>query len=190
MITQILERWKDGDQQASAELFELVYCDLKILAQKQMASENVGHTLQPTALVNELYVKLFSTTESRAWNSRRHFFGVASEAMRNILVDHARGRARIKRGGEFEKVQLHENIPDMPNSGTSVDVLEVHEALAKLEALDGEKAELVKLRYFCGLSLVEAAEILGVSRATAARLWTFTKAWLNAEISKKTEAPD
>ena len=162
----------------------MVYDELRRLAAARMRNEATEHTLQPTALVHEAYLRLLRS-EPQSWDNRRHFFSAAAEAMRRILIEHARSRDRIKRGGELHR----EPLPDIAIS-PSVDLSEiiaVHEVLEEFEREMPDKAELVKLRYFAGLDEVSAAETLGISRATASRWWTFSRAWLFQKISEKSQ---
>jgi RNA polymerase sigma factor (TIGR02999 family) len=172
-VTQLLEAAQCGDRQAAAALLPLVYDALRNLAAAKLASENPGHSLNATALVHEAYLKLVG---DRGFNDRLHFFRVAAEAMRQILVDRARRRKRLQHGGDHKRVGLSEavSLVDTPAD----DFLALHEALTRFTELDPQKAELVKLRYFAGLSELDAAEALGISRATASRHWTFARAWL------------
>lgn len=175
VISLILQRVSEGDAPAAAELLPLVYEELRRLAGARMRNEAVAHTLQPTALVHEAYLRLVGS-QPQGWENRGHFFGAAAEAMRRILIDHARQRGRIKRGGDLDRVPLADPLD---NSGYDPDeLLAVHEALEEFEQLMPDKAALVKLRYFAGLDESTAAESLGISRATASRWWVFARAWL------------
>ncbi len=174
-ISLILQRVSDGDAPAAAELLPLVYEELRRLAAARMRQEAVEHTLQPTALVHEAYLRLVGS-QPQDWENRGHFFGAAAEAMRRILIDHARQRGRLKRGGDLNRVPLADPLD---NSGYDPDeLLAVNEALEEFEQLMPKKAALVKLRYFAGLDEATAAESLGISRATASRWWVFSRAWL------------
>ena len=147
-----------------------------------MRNEAVGHTLQPTALVNEVYLRLVDQNHA-AWQNRSQFFGVAAQMMRRVLVDHARAQASEKRGGGARAITLDE-VRDTPHSsGTDVRILDLHEALEKLEALDPDQARIVELRYFTGLNIDETADALGVSPATVKREWTIARAWLRRELT-------
>ncbi len=172
-LTQLLEAAKCGDQQAGAELLPLVYDELRKLAAAKLAQENPGQTLDATALVHEAYLKLIG---DRGFNDRHHFFRVAAEAMRQILVDRARRRQRLRHGGDRERVSLSAaaSLVDTP----AAELLALDDALTRFTVLDPKKAELVKLRYFVGMSEQDAADALGISRATASRYWTFARAWL------------
>jgi len=180
-VTQILGQIEDGDGQAAAQLLPLVYDELRKLAAQRMTHERPGQTLQATALVHEAYLRLVDTDKAQHWKSRRHFFGAAAEAMRRILVDSARRKQGPKHGGGRQRVQVDEAYcVECPNAD---DLLALDEALARLASREPVKAEVVKLRYFGGLSLDEAAEALGISRATVKRHWTYARAWLYAELN-------
>ena len=168
-VTQILSAIEDGDAQAAERLLPLVYDELRKLAAQRMVQESPDHTLQATALVHEAYIRLVGTQKGQNWDSRGHFFAAAAEAMRRILVDSARRRQSAKRGGGWEKVDSSDS--NLLISVPDVDLLSIDDAICKLSQDEPQAAELVKLRYFVGLPQSEAAEILGVSRATAARYW-------------------
>jgi RNA polymerase sigma factor (TIGR02999 family) len=174
--TRILNAIGQGDPQAAAQLLPLVYDELRRLAAQRLAQEKPGQTLQPTALVHEAYLRLVGKGDGPPWDGRGHFFAAAAEAMRRILVENARRKRRRKRGGDRQRVDLEqvEAVSDAP----SEDLLALDEALDLLAAEDGPKAELIKLRYFAGLSVAEAARCLGISRATADRHWAYARAWL------------
>jgi RNA polymerase sigma factor (TIGR02999 family) len=179
------DRPADGASDSETEaLFALVYDELRKLAERQLSSEPSGMTLQATALVHEAYLKLSGS--ERTWSGRRHFFVAAAEAMRRIIVDHARRRKRLRHGGEHQRVAT--DMALLPDLRPDEEVLAVADALSEFEKRDPRAGELVKLRYFVGMSLEEAAEVQGVSRSTAARDWTFAKAWLLARLSKKSSA--
>jgi len=180
-VTQILERVEKGDGNAAAELLPLVYEQLRALAAAKMAQEAPGNTLQPTALVHEAWLRL-AGGQNQHWNSRNHFFMAAAEAMRRILVERARQKARLKRGGGQQRVPLEEL--DVAIHSDSETLLLVEEALERLAAQDPVKAKLVELRFFAGLSLAEAAPVLGVSEPTAKRYWAYARAWLFQEIER------
>ena len=183
-LTRILTQVQRGDERATDELLAAVYDELRRLAARKLAHERPGQTLQATALVHEAYVRLLGDEQAQ-WDSRGHFFAAAAEAMRRILVEAARRKARLKHGGGRRRQELDEAdfiaIPD------SIDLVALDEALDKLTHTDPVKAKLVKLRYFTGLTVAEAGQILGISRATADRYWAFARAWLYAEISKGDE---
>ena len=178
-VTRILEAMEHGDGRAADRLLPLVYAELRRLAAHKMASEAPGQTLQPTALVHEAWLKLVGQ-QNRRWQDRNHFFAAAAEAMRRILTDKARRKLRQRHGGGQQRVDLE----DCAAATTSGDdqVLAVSDALDKFALLDPQRAELVKLRYFVGLTFPEAAEVLGVSEITAKRYWSFARAWLREEI--------
>jgi RNA polymerase sigma factor (TIGR02999 family) len=180
-VTQILSAIEQGDPSAAEQLLPLVYEELRRLAAAKMAQEAPGQTLQATALVHEAYVRLVDVRKAQHWNSRGHFFGAAAEAMRRILVERARHKNRLKHGGGMERVDLDSKFPVSQSS--TFDMLALDEALTRLAADEPAKAELVTLRFFGGLAMPQAAEVLGVSLATAERYWTFAKSWLFAELS-------
>jgi RNA polymerase sigma factor (TIGR02999 family) len=180
-VTQILSQIDAGDPSAAEKLLPLVYEELRRLAAAQMAAERPDHTLQATALVHEAYVRLVQSDATRRWTGRSHFFRTAAEAMRCILVDAARRKQTLKRGGEFDRLAF-ENLAGCASTEPD-ELLAVHEALERLADGHPDKAELVKLRYFGGLTLVEAAEVLGISRATADRHWGFARTWLYCELN-------
>jgi RNA polymerase sigma factor (TIGR02999 family) len=184
-VTRVLTAIEQGDPHAAEQLLPLVYDELRKLAAQKLAQERPGQTLQATALVHEAYLRLVSSggrqpPEPQRWNSRRHFFAAAAEAMRHILVDNARRQRRAKHGGGRQRVELDAEIPAPPAAAD--DLLALDEALAKLTAEDPEAANVVELRYFAGLSVEDAAQTLGISRATAYRHWTFARAWLLNEL--------
>jgi RNA polymerase sigma factor (TIGR02999 family) len=179
-VTRILSAIEQGDPHAAGELLPLVYDELRKLAADRMAQENPGHTLQATALVHEAYLRLVDSTEAQQWDSRGHFFAAAAESMRRILVENARKKKRQRHGGGRRRVDLREavSLADSPDD----DLLALDEALSRLAAQEPAKAELVKLRYFAGLSIDDAADLMHISRSTAKRYWAFARAWLLAEI--------
>ena len=180
-VTRIFDRMHAGDAIAAEELLPLVYNELHQLAACKMANEAAGHTLQPTALVHEAWLRLVDSP-NRYWKSRNHFFMAAAEAMRRILIERARQKARITRGGDQQRVPLEEL--DLAIHADSDTLLLVEEALERLAAHDGVKAQLVKLRFFVGFSLEEAAAVLQVSEPTAKRYWAYARAWLLQEIER------
>src|SRR5262245_7082528 len=180
-VTRILSAIEQGDPHAAAQLLPLVYDELRKLAAQKLAQEKPGQTLQATALVHEVYLRLVDKAEERHWTSRGHFFAAAAQAMRNILVDEARRKRREKRGGGRQRLVLDEAIPAPPDDGDAL--LALDEALSRLSAHDPEAARIVQLRYFAGLSVEEAAQALGISRANAYRQWTFARAWLLQTLS-------
>ncbi len=181
-VTQLLARIESGDGQASDELLPLVYAELRKLAASKMSDERTDHTLQATALVHEAYLRLVDRKATQNWNSRGHFFGAAAEAMRRILVENARRKLSDRHGGQW--VRTDADIAEMLAAESCPDpvlLISVHEALERLAERSPRKVELVKLRYFAGLTLNEAAEILGISPATAEDDWTYVRAWLRRE---------
>lgn len=181
-VTQILGALQRGDAKASEHLLPLVYEELRKLAAVKMSQEVVDHTLQPTALVHEAYLRLVG--DGGSWENRGHFFAAAAEAMRRILIEEARRRASLKRGGNHTIVELPEDlISNSPNDSESILALDV--ALTKLQSSDPDSYRLVMLRYFSGLTVDEAAEALGISRRTAKRYWSFARAWLQREIERQ-----
>jgi RNA polymerase sigma factor (TIGR02999 family) len=181
-VTRLLATIDRGDPQATAELPPLVYEELRRIARAHMARERAEHTLQATALVHEAYLRLIGNLDER-WTTGRHFYAAAAEAMRRILIEHARGKRALKRGGAGRRVQLDEGISPISLPSCSVDdLLELNDALDRFAALDAAKAELVKLLYFAGLNLEEAAAAQGISRTTAYRHWQFARAWLHQAI--------
>lgn len=181
-VTRVLERAQKGDPKAAAELLPLVYDELRRLAAAKMAHERPDQTLQPTALVHEAWLRL-AGKENQPWNGRAHFFGAAAEAMRRILVENARRKGAARHGGGQVRLDIQEI--EIGAAGIEDELLAVHEALDKLAARDGPKAELVKLRYFAGLTTEEAAQVLGISVPTADRWWNYSRAWLFAEIERQ-----
>jgi RNA polymerase sigma-70 factor (ECF subfamily) len=177
-VTEILRQLSVSDARQRDELVALVYGELREIARRQLRNERPGHTLQPTALVNEAYLRLFDTS-ANGWESRAHFFGVASRAMRQVLVDHARRHDAEKRGGKMERVTL---VTDIADGGGSTDVLDLHLALEKLSQHDDTLARLVEMRFFGGLTLDEAADAIGVSRRKAANDWAAARLWLQREL--------
>lgn len=178
-ITQLLVRWKDGDTAAEAELTPVLYRELHALAQRYLRNERAAHTLQPTALVNEVYLDLVAR-ELPDWQSRAHFYGVAAHRMRQILVEHARQRGAAKRGGGLEHMPIDEMVCFAP--GRSREVLALDDALKALEQIDARKAKVIELRYFAGQSIEETAQMLEVSVATIGREQRFAEAWLRREM--------
>jgi RNA polymerase sigma factor (TIGR02999 family) len=187
-VTRILSAIEQGDAQAAEQLLPLVYDELRRLAAQKLAQEKPGQTLEATALVHEAYLRLVGAGKPQAaWDSRRHFFAAAAEAMRRILVENARRKQAEKHGGARRRIDLEE--VDVPAGGRSPDLLALDEALTRLAALDPVKARLVELRYFAGLSVQEAADALGISRATADRYWSFARSWLYCELRDPGDKP-
>jgi RNA polymerase sigma factor (TIGR02999 family) len=181
-VTQILCAIEAGDPKAAEALLPLVYRELRRLAAAQMAREKPGQTLDATALVHEAYLRLVGPVDDHRWQNRGHFFAAAAEAMRRILVENARRKARMKRGGERARVDLDAVDPAAPS--TDDELLALDEALARLAEVDPAAAELVKLRYFAGLSIPQAAEALGIGARSADRLWAYARAWLRDALSR------
>jgi RNA polymerase sigma factor (TIGR02999 family) len=181
-VTRILSAIEHGDPHCAGQLLPLVYDELRTLAAQKMAREGAGQTLQATALVHEAYLRLVDGDAASHWNSRGHFFAAAAEAMRRILVERARGKRRVKRGGKTQKQELHENL--LVADDNIEELLAVHEALDELERHDAQASTLVKLRYFAGLSHQEAADMLGISRRAADRLWLLARTWIFRAVSE------
>jgi RNA polymerase sigma factor (TIGR02999 family) len=183
-VTRLLDAAAAGDRQAAADLLPLVYDELRQLAASHMAAERAGHTLDATALVHEAYLRLVGPADDRRWDGRGHFFAAAAEAMRRILVDHARRRQAAKRGGAAAGVRV--DLERLSTSEVGQDLwIDLDEALTALASTDAEAAELATLRVFGGLSVEEAAQVLEMPRATAFRAWTYARAWLTAALSDK-----
>lgn len=178
-VTRILNAIEQGDPKAASELLPLVYQELRRIAAHKMAGESAGHTLQATALVHEVWLRLVSSRE-QSWQNRAHFFGAAAEAMRRILVDHARRKLSLKRGAGAERAELDESL--LVLTAPPDELLAVHEALDTLAREDPQAAELVKLRYFVGMTMQEAAAALGLAPRTAERLWTYARVRLHKEV--------
>jgi RNA polymerase sigma factor (TIGR02999 family) len=181
-VTRLLDAAAAGDGRAAADLLPLVYAELRALAAARLAAEKAGHTLQPTALVHEAFLRLVGGEQPKDWNGRGHFFGAAAEAMRRILVESARRKGRHKHGGGRRRVELDDVAARTDGPGD--DLLELDAALIRLEAADPPAARLVKLRYFAGLNMADAAAALGVPLRTAERNWTFARTWLHRELSR------
>jgi RNA polymerase sigma factor (TIGR02999 family) len=182
-VTRLLDQARNGDARAAEDLLPLVYDELRQLAARKMASERPGHTLQPTALVHEAWMRLVGGRAPEFENTM-HFYAVAAEAMRRILVESARRKQRLKHGGQLERVDL--DVVELPLPLPDDELLALHEALERLGAVDSRAAEVVKLCYFVGLTQEQAGKALGVSVATAERLWKFARAWLFREMQKTT----
>jgi len=183
-VTQVLQAIEQGDAEAAEHLLPLVYDELRRLAAAKLQNENPGQTLQATALVHEAYLRLVDVEHQQKWNSRGHFFAAAAEAMRRILVENARRKRSLKRGGQFGRQAFEDDQLAVSDSGEdALDLLALDEALCRLEAADAQAAGLVKLRYFSGLTVPQAAEAMGVSTRTAERLWTYARSWLYRELN-------
>jgi RNA polymerase sigma factor (TIGR02999 family) len=186
-ITHLISRAEGGDPRAAEELLPLVYDDLRRLARVKLALEPAGQTLQPTALVHEAYLRLVGDHDP-GWNSRGHFFAAAAIAMRRILVEQARRKARIRHGGAHQRIDLED--VDLGIAPPSDDVVAINEALARLEATDPQKGQIVNLRYFVGLTEREVAEVLGLSLSTIEREWRYCRRWLFTQIKEQDPEPD
>lgn len=178
-ITEVLERWSNGEQSALDELVPLIYKELRRLAGNYIRRERHDHTLQPTALINEVFVRLIDQDDIK-WQNRAHFFGIAARLMRRILVDHARNQQAAKRGGGQYSLSL--SRADRIASQPSVDLLAVHLALQELEELDPQQSRVVELRFFGGLTIEETAEVMGLGHATVEREWKMARSWLRHEL--------
>ncbi len=181
-VTRILSAIERGDTKATDQLLPLVYEELRVLAAQRLSHESPGQTLQATALVHEAYLRLVGA-EPQNWANRGHFFKAAAEAMRRILIDNARRKKSLKRGGDRRPVDLDESLA-VDDASRAEDMLALDEALAKLAGQDPAKAELVKLRYFAGLTIEQAAKALDISHATAERYWDYARSWLRVEIGQ------
>jgi RNA polymerase sigma factor (TIGR02999 family) len=184
-VTRILSAIEHGDPHAAEQLLPLVYDELRKLAAAKLAQEKPGQTLEATALVHEAYLRLVDVKQAQQWNNRGHFFTAAAEAMRRILVDGARRKQSLKRGGQHRRIQLEQALS--LNEQPANELLALDEALDRLAQEDPIKAELVKLRYFAGLSVEQTAEALGISRATADRYWGYAKVWLYHAVNGEDE---
>jgi RNA polymerase sigma factor (TIGR02999 family) len=180
-VTRILDAIQQGDPQAADQLLPLVYGELRRLAAQKLAREKPGQTLDATALVHEAYVRLVDTEKDQHWNSRGHFFAAAAQAMRRILVESARRKSRIKHGGDRERAEIE--LANLPTRMSSDELVALDEALEKLKQQDPAKAQLVTLRYFGGMTIEQAAQVLSISRVTAHRYWTYARAWLHQQIT-------
>jgi len=187
-VTRILAAIDEGEEHASEELLPLVYDELRRLAAHRLSAERRDHTLQPTALVHEAYLRLVDAQSEPTWRGRGHFFGAAAKAMRRILIEHARGRARLKRGGSRRRVGL--TSIDVAVDQAPEDLLALDEALGRLAEVDAQAAALVDLRYFAGLTMPQAAQALDVSLRSAERMWTWARTWLFRDLSgEESEGP-
>ena len=183
-VTRILSAIENGNATAADQLLPIVYDELRKLAAAKLANEEPGQTIQATGLVHEAWMRLLGSDAEIHWNGRGHFFGAAAKAMQRILVENARRKKSLKAGGEFDRVQLSQVVHEVRSKTRDVDVIEVDEALEKLAAIEPRKAELVRLRFFAGLTLAEAARALGVSGSTADNDWAYAKAWLRVEMAE------
>ena len=182
-VTRILNAIEQGDARAADQLLPAVYEELRLLAAQKLSQEPPGQTLQATALVHEAYLRLVGD-EARNWKSHGHFFAAAAEAMRRILIDNARRKKSLKRGGPRQRIELDEAILPDDRASRVDDLIALDEALNRLAEKDKVKADLVKLRYFAGLTAEQAAKVLGISRATAERYWDYARSWLRVEITE------
>ena len=177
-VTQLLLAWERGDEAARDELIPLVYDALRRIARHHLRGERAGHTLQTTALINEAYLKLIE--QSVPWQSREHFFGIAARLMRQILVDYARARQRVKRGGDRQQISLKSDVEIVDGQGA--DLLALNEALETLAEVDPQKSQIVELRFFGGLTIEETAHVMGISTPSVERGWRAARAWLHTEL--------
>jgi RNA polymerase sigma factor (TIGR02999 family) len=180
-VTQLLVAWGNGDQAALDQLMPLVYSELHRLAHRHIKKERPGHTLQTSALLNEAFLRLVDQSDVQ-WQGRAHFFSIAAQMMRRILVDYARSRRYAKRGGDAQQVSFEEEL--LVSRQLSADVLQLHDALNELATIDERKGKIVELKFFGGLSIEETAEVLGVSPGTVMRDWTLAKAWLRIAMKR------
>ena len=181
-LTRILSAIEQGDPIAAEQLLPLVYEELRKLAAQKLAQEKPGQTLQATALVHEAYLRLVEGEKAQHWNGRGHFFAAAAEAMRRILVDQARRKVSLRRGGNLQRRPIEDQDIEAPEP--SVDLLAVHEALERFQEVDATAAQIVKLRYFAGLTIPQVAEAVGISPSTADRSWAYARAWLHAALKR------
>ena len=179
-VTRILSAVEQGDPHAANRLLPLVYDELRRLAAQKLAHEASGQTLQATALVHEAYIRLVDVEQAQLWDSRGHFFAAAAEAMQRILVENARRKRRIKHGGQFERVEIE--LADLPTRMPPDELIALDQALKQLHQQDPIKAKLVTLRYFGGMTIEQASAVLGISRVTAHRYWTYVRAWLHQQL--------
>jgi len=182
-ITRLLQEWQDGSRQALERLIPLVYNELHTLASRYLSRERGDHTLQPTALVNEAYLKL-AGQRAADWQNRAHFYGIAAQLMRRIIVDHARHDGRVKRGGDVARISIDDADPAAPAAAVDpADAFALDRALTRLEALDPQQGRIVELRYFGGLTIQETAEVMKLSTGTVKRDWAVARAWLYREMT-------
>jgi RNA polymerase sigma factor (TIGR02999 family) len=186
-LTRILNAIDAGDPQAAAQLLPLVYDELRKLATQKLAHEKPGQTLDATALVHEAYLRLVGAGNPPRWNDRNHFYAAAAEAMRRILIDNARKKKSEKRGGQQQRVEWHDNIE--ASAKPTDDLFAIDEALTLLAEVDAESAQLVKLRFYAGLSVEQAADVMGLARASAYRTWNYAKAWLRTKLEETETGP-
>jgi RNA polymerase sigma factor (TIGR02999 family) len=184
-VTQILSEIELGDPSAAEQLLPLVYDELRRLAAARLRNEKPGQTLQATALVHEAYVRLVNVPDAQKWNSRGHFFAAAAEAMRRILVEQARRKKSLKGGGGLNRVELSD--ADLSDGGNTLDMIALDDAIEQLESEDPRAAQVIKLRFFAGLTIAQAAEAIGLSPATADNDWSFARSWLRVQMSPEAE---
>jgi RNA polymerase sigma-70 factor, ECF subfamily len=184
-VTQLLEKFDPRDRPAAEQLFADVYAELRALASRYLRRERKDHTLQPTALVHEVYLRLVGQTPVD-WQGRAHFLAIAAQAMRQILVDHARQKKAAKRGGDRHRIALHDDL--VAESSRDVDLLALEDALARLTKLDPCQAQMIELRFFGGMTIAEVAKVMGMSKRSVEREWTMVRAWLRRELSE-TDTP-
>lgn len=180
VTTKLLHRLQRGDDGASGELLSVVYEELRALARKMMLDERAAHTLQPTALVHEAWVRLVAESDRSVFDNKRHFLRVAARAMRQVLVDHARSRGRKKRGGGADRVPLDQALQEIERD--AIDLVELDDVLTRLGAIDPQLLQVVELRFFAGLTIQQSAEVLGLSPPTVDRSWRFARAWLKTQL--------
>ena len=180
-VTKIINNLYEGDSSQAAKLLPLIYEELRRLASQKFNREKPGHTLQPTVLVHEAYLRLVDVKQPQRWNGRGHFFAAAAEAMRRILIEHARARKYVRRGGGRDRIDIQD--VELASNGPNIDILALDEALSEMEQRWPEKAHLVQLRYFAGMTIAEASEAMAISHATAERHWKFARSWLFAELN-------
>jgi RNA polymerase sigma-70 factor (ECF subfamily) len=188
-ITRLLQEWQEGNREALERLMPLVYNELHLLASRYLSRERPGHTLQATALVHEAYLKL-AGQRAADWQNRAHFYGIAAQLMRRILVDHARHDRRLKRGGDAPKLSIDDASPAVADSAVDVvDAFELDRALSRLESLDPQQGRIVELRFFGGLTIQETADVMQLSSGTVKRDWAVARAWLYRELAGGESAP-
>jgi RNA polymerase sigma factor (TIGR02999 family) len=181
-VTYLIQAMEQGDPHAAEELLPILYEELRILASQKLSKEPPGQTLQPTALVHEAYLRLIGL-EPQHWDNRGHFFAAAAEAMRRILIENARRKQNIQRGGKRQRLTLRDSFICVDGTVCTCDLLSLNEALVKFEQKDPQKANLVKLRFFAGLTIEQSSQSLGISLATAKRYWAYARSWLRVELS-------
>lgn len=181
-VTYLIHAMEKGDPHAAEELLPILYDELRILAAQKLSRESPDQTLQPTALVHEAYLRIIGP-EPHNWDNRGHFFAAAAEAMRRILIENARRKQSLKKGGKHKKISLRDSFISIDGTTSACDLLSLNEAFVKFEQNDPQKANLVKLRFYAGLTIEQAAQALGISLATAKRYWAYARSWLRVELS-------